>query len=318
MTIAGCERSLPLCKINDKLTIAAFVMFGDVEITVKATGSTTITAKIGDVSTTCKIDSVSQASSGSSSGSSSSNGSSSDSTMKTCYCADNYACEIYNLGSKSKQECMGSCRTGTPGWGSKPSLSSSCDKKVEEKKCTVGNCVSCVPGVPTQCATCKEGYTPVEGECVYKNNTTNTISCVANYTTQNCVYTKSTYSCIENNYVTTNEEKSCGGFLTRGQCNKGSCEGKACAGSCSVSGTGGFTCKVTITTTQKGSCKKWGDPANSYNLSSCSSSVTYDKKVTCSKSCKDNSYSEKFTGSSAESRCRSFCNGKNSCTCSCT
>ena len=37
MTIAGCERSLPLCKINDKLTIAAFVMFGDVEITVKAT-----------------------------------------------------------------------------------------------------------------------------------------------------------------------------------------------------------------------------------------------------------------------------------------
>ncbi|MGN1127114.1 MAG: phosphoribosyltransferase family protein, partial [Ruminococcus sp.] len=37
MTIAGCERSLPLCKINDKLTIAGFVMFGDVEITVKAT-----------------------------------------------------------------------------------------------------------------------------------------------------------------------------------------------------------------------------------------------------------------------------------------
>ncbi|MGN0477045.1 MAG: phosphoribosyltransferase family protein [Ruminococcus sp.] len=36
MTIAGCERSLPLCKISDKLTIAGFVMFGDVEITVKS------------------------------------------------------------------------------------------------------------------------------------------------------------------------------------------------------------------------------------------------------------------------------------------
>ena len=36
MTIAGCERSLPLCKINEHLTIAGFVMFGDVEITVKS------------------------------------------------------------------------------------------------------------------------------------------------------------------------------------------------------------------------------------------------------------------------------------------
>lgn len=34
MNIAGCERSLPLCKLNDELMIGAFVMFGDVELTV--------------------------------------------------------------------------------------------------------------------------------------------------------------------------------------------------------------------------------------------------------------------------------------------
>ncbi len=33
MKIAGIERSLPLCPINEDLYIAAFVMFGDVEIT---------------------------------------------------------------------------------------------------------------------------------------------------------------------------------------------------------------------------------------------------------------------------------------------
>ncbi len=36
MTIAGVRRELPICPINDKLDIAAFVMFGDVEITVAA------------------------------------------------------------------------------------------------------------------------------------------------------------------------------------------------------------------------------------------------------------------------------------------
>lgn len=34
MTIAGLERKLPICKVNDKLDIAAFVIFGDVELTV--------------------------------------------------------------------------------------------------------------------------------------------------------------------------------------------------------------------------------------------------------------------------------------------
>ena len=33
MTIAGLTRNLPICKINDELYIAGFVMFGDVEIT---------------------------------------------------------------------------------------------------------------------------------------------------------------------------------------------------------------------------------------------------------------------------------------------
>ncbi len=33
MTIAGCERELPICPISDSLDIAGFVMFGDVEIT---------------------------------------------------------------------------------------------------------------------------------------------------------------------------------------------------------------------------------------------------------------------------------------------
>lgn len=34
MTIAGLERELPICSVSDKLDIAAFVMFSDVEVTV--------------------------------------------------------------------------------------------------------------------------------------------------------------------------------------------------------------------------------------------------------------------------------------------
>lgn len=34
MTIAGLERELPICKVNDHLDIAGFVIFGDTEITV--------------------------------------------------------------------------------------------------------------------------------------------------------------------------------------------------------------------------------------------------------------------------------------------
>ena len=36
MNIAGLERELPLCPLNDKIDIAAFVMFSDVELTVAA------------------------------------------------------------------------------------------------------------------------------------------------------------------------------------------------------------------------------------------------------------------------------------------
>ena len=38
MTIAGLDRELPICKVNDKLDIAGFVIFGDVEMTVAAAG----------------------------------------------------------------------------------------------------------------------------------------------------------------------------------------------------------------------------------------------------------------------------------------
>lgn len=34
LSIAGLERNLPIFPINDKLSIAAFIMFGDVEITI--------------------------------------------------------------------------------------------------------------------------------------------------------------------------------------------------------------------------------------------------------------------------------------------
>ncbi|MGI6745095.1 MAG: adenine phosphoribosyltransferase [Firmicutes bacterium ADurb.Bin300] len=34
MTIAGLKRNLPLCKLNDELSIAAFVIFGDAPLTV--------------------------------------------------------------------------------------------------------------------------------------------------------------------------------------------------------------------------------------------------------------------------------------------
>lgn len=33
MNVAGCERDLPICPLNDKLSIAGFVIFGDAELT---------------------------------------------------------------------------------------------------------------------------------------------------------------------------------------------------------------------------------------------------------------------------------------------
>lgn len=34
MTIAGLERELPICPLNEKVCIAGFVMFSDVELTI--------------------------------------------------------------------------------------------------------------------------------------------------------------------------------------------------------------------------------------------------------------------------------------------
>ncbi|MEE0930021.1 MAG: adenine phosphoribosyltransferase, partial [Acutalibacteraceae bacterium] len=36
MSIAGCKRKLPLCEVSPTLDIAAFIMFGDVEVTEAA------------------------------------------------------------------------------------------------------------------------------------------------------------------------------------------------------------------------------------------------------------------------------------------
>jgi len=36
ITIAGSKRKLPICSVNEKLDIAAFIMFGDVKITIKS------------------------------------------------------------------------------------------------------------------------------------------------------------------------------------------------------------------------------------------------------------------------------------------
>ena len=34
--VAGLERDLPICPLNENLSIAGFVMFGDVEITIRS------------------------------------------------------------------------------------------------------------------------------------------------------------------------------------------------------------------------------------------------------------------------------------------
>lgn len=46
MKIAGLDRELPLCPINDSLSIGAFIIFGDVELTVAA--ATELIGKLPD------------------------------------------------------------------------------------------------------------------------------------------------------------------------------------------------------------------------------------------------------------------------------
>ncbi|HBR30447.1 MAG TPA: hypothetical protein DD733_00025, partial [Clostridiales bacterium] len=36
LNVAGVKRDLPICRVNDSLYIAAFIIFGDVELTVAA------------------------------------------------------------------------------------------------------------------------------------------------------------------------------------------------------------------------------------------------------------------------------------------
>ena len=170
------------------------------KIVVKATGSTTITAKIGDVSTTCKIDSVSQASSGSSSGSSSSNGSSSgssssDSTMKTCYCADNYSCKVSSIGQKTEYDCKMSCRTGTPGWGYKPALSKSCDSSSEN---TTEKQYSCIK----YSGSCKCKYSTGQSTTTCSAKGT-ACQCPSGYTRSGCGTSNGMIycNCVKTNYA---------------------------------------------------------------------------------------------------------------------
>ena len=56
MKIAGLERELPLCPINDELYIGAFVMFGDVEITCAAASELLKKAPEFDVIVTANAD----------------------------------------------------------------------------------------------------------------------------------------------------------------------------------------------------------------------------------------------------------------------
>ena len=46
LTVAGLERHLPICRLNDHMSIGAFVIFGDVELTVAA--ATELLKKVPD------------------------------------------------------------------------------------------------------------------------------------------------------------------------------------------------------------------------------------------------------------------------------
>ena len=49
ITVAGLERQLPVCPISDDLSIAAFVLFGDVEMTVAAAAALLKAAPAHDI-----------------------------------------------------------------------------------------------------------------------------------------------------------------------------------------------------------------------------------------------------------------------------
>ena len=58
MEIAGVKRDLPLFKVNDNLQIAAFIIFGDVEMTVAAAGALLDKAPEYDILVTAEAKSI--------------------------------------------------------------------------------------------------------------------------------------------------------------------------------------------------------------------------------------------------------------------
>ena len=58
MKIAGLERNLPLFPVNDKITIAAFIVFGDVELTVHCAGALNKIVPKHDIMVTAEAKSI--------------------------------------------------------------------------------------------------------------------------------------------------------------------------------------------------------------------------------------------------------------------
>lgn len=58
MEIAGLQRDLPLCKVSDDLTIAAFIIFGDVEMTKAAASELLKKAPEYDIMMTAEAKSI--------------------------------------------------------------------------------------------------------------------------------------------------------------------------------------------------------------------------------------------------------------------
>ena len=58
MKIAGLDRSLPLCAVSDSLSIAAFIIFGDVEITVASAKELLKKAPAFDILVTAEAKSI--------------------------------------------------------------------------------------------------------------------------------------------------------------------------------------------------------------------------------------------------------------------
>ena len=58
MKIAGLERNLPLFPVNDKITIAAFIVFGDVELTVHCAGKLNEIVPEHDIMVTAEAKSI--------------------------------------------------------------------------------------------------------------------------------------------------------------------------------------------------------------------------------------------------------------------